>query len=89
MENYFLLENYVTSEGAVSHNVYYQTLPITRHQVRCYANNYFESLPIVSTAFNEHMNFSLQGFHLLISLLSLFFLFSTNTHHIDRCPVLL
>ena len=41
--NYFFLENYVTSEGAVSHNVlYYQQLPITRYQVRCYANNYFE-----------------------------------------------
>ena len=29
------LENYVTSEGAVSHNdLYYQQLPITRYQVR-------------------------------------------------------
>ena len=29
------LENYVTSEGAVSHNViYYQPLPITHYQVR-------------------------------------------------------
>ena len=37
------LENYVTSEGAVSHNVlYYQQLSITRYQVRFYANNYFE-----------------------------------------------
>ena len=35
MENYFFLENYVTSEGAFSHIiVYYQPLP--------YANNYFE-----------------------------------------------
>ena len=42
-ENYFFLENYVTSEGVVSHNVlYYQPLPITRYQVRFYANNYFE-----------------------------------------------
>ena len=50
--NYFFLENYATSEGAVSHNVlYYQPLPITRYQVRFYANNYFEQLPIVSTAF--------------------------------------
>ena len=33
----------LTSEGAVSHNVlYYQPLPITRYQVRFYANNYFE-----------------------------------------------
>ena len=40
VKNYFFLENYVTSEEAVSHNVsYYQTLPITRHQVRFYANN--------------------------------------------------
>ena len=40
------------SEGAVSHNVlYYQQHPITRYQVRFYANNYFEQLPIVSTAF--------------------------------------
>ena len=31
VENYFFLENYGTSEGAVSHNVlYYQPLPITR-----------------------------------------------------------
>ena len=31
--------NNVTSEGAISHNVlYYQPLPITRHQVRFYAN---------------------------------------------------
>ena len=51
-ENNFFLEKYVTSEGAVSHNVlHYQPLPITLYQVRFYANNYFESLPIVSTAF--------------------------------------
>ena len=43
MDNHFFLENYVTSEGAVSHNVlYYQPLPITRYQVRFYAKNYFE-----------------------------------------------
>ena len=43
MENYFFLENYVISEGAVSHNVLnYQPLSITRYQVRFYANNYFE-----------------------------------------------
>ena len=36
-------ENYVTSEGAVSHNdLYYQPLPITRYQVRFDATNYFE-----------------------------------------------
>ena len=34
VENYFFLENYVTSEGAVYHRVlYYQPLPITRYQV--------------------------------------------------------
>ena len=43
VENYFFLENFVTSEGAVSHNVlYYQPLPITHYQVRFYANNSFE-----------------------------------------------
>ena len=43
VRNYFFLENYVTSEGAVSHNVlYYQQLHITRYQVSFYANNYFE-----------------------------------------------
>ena len=49
-------ENYITSEGAISKNVlYYQPLPITRYQVRLYANNYFEyQLPIVSTAFKEN-----------------------------------
>ena len=35
MESYFFLDKYVTSEGAVSHNVliHYQPLPITRYQV--------------------------------------------------------
>ena len=43
METYFFLENYVTSEGAVSHNVlYYQLLPITHYQERFYDNNYLE-----------------------------------------------
>ena len=37
------LENYVTSEGAVSHNVsYYQQLSIARFQISFYANNYFD-----------------------------------------------
>ena len=46
-------KNYITSEGAVSHNVfYYQPFPITPYQVRFCGNNYFEQLPIVSTAFN-------------------------------------
>ena len=43
VEYYFFLGNYFTSEGAVSHNVlYHQPLPITRNQVRFYANNYFQ-----------------------------------------------
>ena len=43
IENYFFLENYVTSEGVVSHNVlYYQRLSIARNQVTFYDNNYFE-----------------------------------------------
>ena len=61
---YFFFENYNTSEGAVSHNVlYYQSIPITRYQVRFYANNYFEQLPIVSTAFN------VKPFHETLALL--------------------
>ena len=41
--NYFYLENYLTSEGAVSHNVfYYQQLSIACYQVSFYANNYLE-----------------------------------------------
>ena len=43
VENVFFLENYGTSEGAVSHNVlYYQLLPITHYQERFYDNNYLE-----------------------------------------------
>ena len=39
---YFFLENFVTSEGAVSHNVlYYQQLSIACYQLSFYANNYF------------------------------------------------
>ena len=54
MENYFFLENYVTSEGAVSHNVlYYQQLSFTCKQVSFYAKQYYELLPIVSTAFKS------------------------------------
>ena len=35
-------KTYVTSEGAVFHNVlYYQQLPMNRYQVRFYANTYF------------------------------------------------
>ena len=40
---YFFLENYIISEGAVSHNVlYHQPLPVTRYQERFNANNLFE-----------------------------------------------
>ena len=43
VENYFFLQNYGTSEGAVSHNVLdYQPLPITGNQKRFYDDNYFE-----------------------------------------------
>ena len=43
VKNYFFLKNYVTSEGAVSHNVlYYQQLSIARYHVSFYANSYFE-----------------------------------------------
>ena len=40
------------SEGAVSYNVlYYQQLSIAGYQVSFSANNYFEQLSIVSSAF--------------------------------------
>ena len=43
MENYLFLENYITSEGAVSHKVLcYQPLPITSYLLRFYVHNYFE-----------------------------------------------
>ena len=42
VENYFFLKKYITSEGAVSHNVlYYQQLSVARYQVSFYANSYF------------------------------------------------
>ena len=42
VENYSSLENYVTSEGAVTHNVlYYQPLSISRYQKSFHAKNYF------------------------------------------------
>ena len=53
MENYFFLENYISSEGAVSHNcLYYQPIPIARNQESVNIYNYFEQLPVVFTAFN-------------------------------------
>ena len=43
VENYFFLENYVTSEGVVSHIVlHYQQLSNACYQVSFYVNNYFE-----------------------------------------------
>ena len=43
MDNYFFLENCVTLEEAVSHNLlYYQMLSIACYQVTFYAINYFE-----------------------------------------------
>ena len=42
VRNYFFLKNYVTSEGAVSHNLYYQQLYIACYQVSFYAKHYFE-----------------------------------------------
>ena len=53
------MENNITctSEGAISHYVlYYQQLSITRYQVSFHANNLFELLPIVSTAFKTHFD---------------------------------
>ena len=49
---YFFLENYITSEGAISHNVlYYQELPITRYQVKFV--NFWLFTNLVSTAFKQ------------------------------------
>ena len=54
VRNYHFLKNYVTSEGSVTHNVlYYQQLSIARYHLSFYANNYFEYLPIVSSAFKK------------------------------------
>ena len=42
IENLPLSHNYITSDGAVSHNLlYYQQLSVTRYQVSFYANSYF------------------------------------------------
>ena len=55
-EKFTLLKNYVTSEGAVSHNVlYYQQLSIAHSQVSFYAKNNLEYLLIVSSAFQREM----------------------------------
>ena len=43
VENYLFLKNYVTLEGAFSHNVlYHQQLSFAGYQVSFYAINYFE-----------------------------------------------
>ena len=43
VRNYLFLKNFVTYEGAVSHNVLYcQQLSIACYQVSFYANNHFE-----------------------------------------------
>ena len=48
------ITDYPKEMSPFSHDVlYYQPLPITRYQVRFYANNYSEQLPIVSTAFKD------------------------------------
>ena len=59
VRNYFFLKNYVTSEGAISHNVLYynQQLSIAGNQVSFYSNNYFEWLPIVSTAIKQESKY--------------------------------
>ena len=42
VRNFLCLKNYVTSEGAVSHNDFdYEQLAMACHQVSFYANNYF------------------------------------------------
>ena len=49
MRNYFFLKNYVTSEEAVSQNVFYYAC----YQVSFKANHYFELVTIVSSAFKN------------------------------------
>ena len=39
MRKFLLLKNFVTSEGAVSHNVLYQQLSIARYQVSFSSNS--------------------------------------------------
>ena len=52
VRNYLFLKNYGTSERAVSHNVLSTALHCSLpSKFLCY-NNYFELLPIVSSAFN-------------------------------------
>ena len=55
VENYFFHENYVTSEGAVSHNVVnYQPLSIARYQVSFFANKILwvtTNIHVVTNAF--------------------------------------
>ena len=60
---YLFLKNYITTEGAVSHNVLYhramanyQQLSTACYQVGFYANILFW-LPIVSSAFNQDHEF--------------------------------
>ena len=62
LRNYFFLKNYITSEGAVSHDVlHYQHLSIARYQVNFYANiilsNYqlcpVSLTPLVTFYFNK------------------------------------
>ena len=55
VRNYLFLKIYATSEGAVSHNVwYYQKLSIACYQVSFYANYFFEKSPKVSSAFKKN-----------------------------------
>ena len=54
VSNYLFLKNCITYEGAVSYNVlYYQQLSIARYQVSFCTNNYFEWIPIVSSALRQ------------------------------------
>ena len=71
VRNYLFLKNYITSEGAVSHNVlYYQQLSIARYKVSFSAYNYLR-LPMVSSAFKLNTNMCLNWFE-LYSLHSVF-----------------
>ena len=48
VRSYLFLKNYITSERAISHNIfYYQQLSIACYQVSLYSNNYF-LIPVIT-----------------------------------------
>ena len=63
-KNAFFLKHHFTLERTVFHHVlYYQHLSIARWQVSLYANNYFEWLPIMSSALKTVFSLVSQHMH--------------------------